>query len=439
MDQERHTVPGREPVGSIRSVLSRLLVLGCVITLLLEAALMVLVTPTARAAPAAQELVAGDTIFVLRDGVDPVKAARQLGVEPTYVYRNVFPGFAGKAPASSVTAASQSSLIDIVSPSIPVKSTAQVNPTGVRRIQAAAARPRRARAIRNVGVAVLDTGIQQRQAPAQRKRRVNFRSHDLNVRGGTTCIGNGTPFVDRAGHGTHVAGTIGARNNSYGVIGVAPGVSLYAVKVLDDQGFGTTASLICGLDWVARRSRQIDVVNLSLAGRGRNSTCAGEAFHRAICRVVGRGISVVVAAGNDGQNASQFVPARFPEVITVGAFADTNGLPGGGGPRCVGQTDDTFAPFSNFGPDVDIMAPGVCIRSTRPRGGTIVYTGTSMAAPHVTGALALYYAAHPRSGPAGARQWLLTVASTPQSGPGGLIATDPRGPGTRVLWLQNAR
>ena len=427
-----------EQVSDKRSSPTRLLVLGCVLALLLEAALAGMTTP-AVAAPASQVLGGGETIYVLRDGVDPVEAARQLGVEPTHIYRHVFSGFAGTPPASAVTAASQSSLIDIVSPSVPVEKTGQAIPTGVRRIVARDAAIRPTRRIANVGVAVLDSGIQKRQAPASRKQRPNFRALDLNVRGGTTCIGKDSPFIDRNGHGTHIAGTIGARNNSYGVVGVAPGVALYSVKVLNDGGAGTTASVICGLDWVMKRPGQIDVANLSLAARGRNSTCASDAFHRAICRVVSRGISVVVAAGNEGQPADRFIPARYNEVIAVSAFADTNGLPGGGGPPCAGELDDTYARFSNYGPEVDIAAPGVCIRSTRRSGGTLVYTGTSMAVPHVSGALALYYAAHPRARQAAARQWLLTVAAVPQAAPGGLIGPNPYGSPEPVLWLDNVR
>ena len=405
----------------------------------LEAALAGLAAPVAAAAPAAQTIAGGETIVVLRDGADPVKAAQQLGVEPTYIYRNVFSGFAGTLPASAVSAASQSSLIDLVSPSVPVKATVEVVPTGFSRIDALDAQPSSVRPLRNTGVAVMDSGVQRRQAPSTRKRRKNFRSHDLNVQGGVNCVGKGSPFIDRNGHGTHVAGTIGARHNRYGVLGVAPGVALYSIKVLNDQGVGTTASIVCGLDWVARRAGRIDVVNMSLGGPGRHTTCASEAFHRAVCKVVNRGVSVVVASGNEGQNAGKFIPARFPEVIAVSAFADTNGAPGGGGPPCDGQLDDTYATFSNYGPDVDITAPGVCIRSTRPRGGTFRLTGTSMAAPHVAGALALYYAAHPGAGQAAARSWLLTVAATPQTSPGGLIAPSFRNSLEPVLWLQNVR
>lgn len=397
-------------------------------------------TATTAAAPAAQLVDNDEVVIVLRDGVDPVKAAQQMGIKPTYIYRSVFSGFAGKLPAASVATANRSSLVDLISPNTPVEATRQPVPTGVRRIVAHDARPIPGKKAQKVGVAVLDSGIQAQQAPPKRKKRPNFRARDLNVQGGTSCIGKGSPLVDRNGHGTHVAGTIGARNNNYGTVGVAPGVALYAVRVLDNRGIGSMASVICGLDWVAKRPGRIDVVNLSLGGRGGASTCASNALHRAICRVVNqKGISVVVAAGNDSEPAANFIPANFPEVVTVSAYADTNGVPNGGGPGCGGQVDDTYASFSNYGPEVDIAAPGVCIRSTSTRGGTRVMTGTSMAAPHVSGALALYYAQHPRTSQAQARDWLLNVAAVQPDDPGGLVDNDnPRWP-SRVLWLQGIR
>jgi len=160
-------------------------------------------------------------------------------------------------------------------------------------------------------------------------------------------------------------------------------------------------------------------------------------FHRAICKVVNAGhITVVAAAGNDHTDANTRAPATYDEVITVSAFTDFDGRPGGQGvSSCSSGHDDTFASFSNFGPDVDIAAPGVCIRSTAPGGGSAVMSGTSMATPHVTGAVALYIAKGVGPGtPDDVRTWLLTEASRPQDSPFGFTGDKDKVP-EPVLYL----
>jgi subtilisin family serine protease len=126
-----------------------------------------------------------------------------------------------------------------------------------------------------------------------------------------------------------VAGTVGALDDGQGVVGVAPGARLWAVKVLGDDGSGSWSSVICGLDWVYANRATIDVVNMSLGGAGDDGSCAADPLHRAICAVVDGGVPVVVAAGNDGANAAGQVPATFEEVITVSAFTDFDGAAGG--------------------------------------------------------------------------------------------------------------
>jgi subtilisin family serine protease len=140
-------------------------------------------------------------------------------------------------------------------------------------------------------------------------------------------------------------------------------------------------------------------------------------LHGAICKVVSAGIPVVVAAGNAGKDAATTVPATYDEVIAVSAFADFDGVPGGlGASTCgSGDRDDRFANFSNFGADVDIAAPGVCIRSTARGSGYAELSGTSMATPHVTGAVALYLAESPDATPGDVRTWLLGTASRSQN------------------------
>jgi subtilisin len=143
--------------------------------------------------------------------------------------------------------------------------------------------------------------------------------------------------------------------------------------------------------------------------------------HQAICASVAAGVTYVVAAGNSSSDAATSTPAAYDEVITVSAFADFDGVAGGAGSGGCGFTeyDDTMAFFSNFGSDVDISAPGVCIGSTVRGGLYDIISGTSQAAPHVSGTAALYVANHPAASPAAVRSALLAGA---EAGP---IAEDP--------------
>jgi hypothetical protein len=233
----------------------------------------------------------------------------------------------------------------------------------------------------DVDVAVIDTGV-------------DFDHYDLNVVGGVDCSGGG-PFGgnctsggdDDHYHGTHVAGTIAALDDGVGVVGVAPGARIWAVKVLDQRGSGYSSWIIAGIDWVAANAGTIEVANMSLGGSGYD-----QAEYDAIQGAVDGGVAFAVAAGNDNDDASNYSPAAFDNSLTVSALADFDGEAGGNGsPTCRTDQDDTLADFSNWGSAVDIAAPGVCIESTFPieegEYGTI--SGTSMASPHAAGALAL--------------------------------------------------
>ncbi|MDQ3413167.1 MAG: S8 family serine peptidase, partial [Chloroflexota bacterium] len=193
-------------------------------------------------------------------------------------------------------------------------------------------------------------------------------------------------------HGTHGAGTIGARG---GIVGGAPGTPIRAFKVLGDSGFGSLSAVICGLEWVIDTLDDTGVVaiNLSLgAPMDDNQTkCGSSSFHQAICNTKRAGVAIVVAAGNDNKNARGYVPAAYSQVITVAAMTDTDGCAGGrGGHSSWGSRDRDDRKWirSNFGSVVDVIAPGVDIESTAHDGGYRELSGTSMAAPHVTGAIA---------------------------------------------------
>ena len=204
---------------------------------------------------------------------------------------------------------------------------------------------------------VIDTGIQL--------------SHpDLNVDAARSrsFLGGRTTANDQNGHGTHVAGTIGARNNTIGVIGVAPGAPVVAVRVLDRRGSGSNSGVIAGVDYVAASGSPGDVANMSLGGG------ASTALDNAVLNAASRGIRFAVAAGNEAQFAGNVSPSRTngTNVYTISAFAQ----------------GDTWASFSNFGnPPVDFGEPGVAVRSTWINSSYNTISGTSMATPHFAGIL----------------------------------------------------
>jgi subtilisin family serine protease len=352
-------------------------------------------------------------IVTFRDGVaiDATVAAhgRAYGLAIDHVYRYALHGYAAHmSPAAAQALAADSRVASVVADRA-VSIDAQTLPTGINRIdgEASSTQSGNGSGSVDVDVAVIDTGISTHP--------------DLNIAGGTNCSsGRKTNFNDGNGHGTHVAGTIAAKDDENGVVGVAPGARLWAVRVLNNAGSGTWASVICGIDWVTGRAGTIEVANMSLGGSGSDpangqvGNCStGDALHDAICKSVKQGVTYAVAAGNSASNASGFVPAAYDDVITVSALADFDGVSGGlASPTCRSDEDDTFANFSNFGADVDLIAPGVCIYSTWKGGGYNTISGTSMASPHVAGAAALYKSTHPTATPSDVKAALIGAGTT---------------------------
>jgi subtilisin len=332
-------------------------------------------------------------------GAVAAEQAQARGLTVGHVYRHALKGYSAVMTAADAQGLRADPRVASVTQDRPVHLDQQVLPTGIDRVDgelSSTVSGDGAGSV-DVDVAVIDTGIDPTHP-------------DLNVAGGVNCS-TGLGFDDRHGHGSHVAGTIAARDNDLGVVGVAPGARLWAVRVLNPAGSGSFASVICGVDWVTEHAATIEVANMSLGGSGTEPSgrgCAtGDAFHDAVCNSVAAGVTYTVAAGNEADDAANHVPAAYDEVITLSALADFDGKPGGlGSPTCRADEDDTLADFSNFGADVDLIAPGVCILSTYKRGGYATFSGTSMASPHAGGAAALYKSTHPAASPAAVKRAL---------------------------------
>jgi aqualysin 1 len=198
-------------------------------------------------------------------------------------------------------------------------------------------------------------------------------------------------IYDCNGHGTHVAGTIGATDNSGYVVGVAPSIPYHALKVLGCTGSGSTSNIIKAIDWVSNYGIRPSVINMSLGGS------ISSALDTSVQNAVNQGITIVVAAGNSGANACNTSPARMGVLNGVITVAATN-------------TDGSEAYFSNYGNCVDVWAPGVGVLSTDMNGSVSVKSGTSMASPHVAGIAALYYSKFPLAAPNELEQAIKTDA-----------------------------
>jgi subtilisin len=369
-----------------------------------SAAALVLLTAGLPATAAGQRAAAAQRyIVVLQDSAAASTVAKAhaatYGLELGHVYRTALKGYSAPMTAGIASALEALPVVKWVEPDHEVGTFAQTTPTGIDRADAelspTAAIDGTDQRV-NVDVAVIDTGV-------------DLDHPDLNVHtaGAKNCTFFGLPLPadDDNGHGSHVSGTIGALDNSIGVVGMAPGARIWPVKVLSAAGVGLNSDVICGIDYVAANADEIEVANMSLGGGGSDDgNCGrtdGDAEHLAICNAVAAGVTFAVAAGNESQDAANVSPAAYDEVITVSALADFNGQPGGGAAStCRADVDDTFADFSNFGADVDIIAPGVCIDSTYMQGMYDTLSGTSMASPHVAGAAALYKANNPGATPA---------------------------------------
>ncbi|HET7875631.1 MAG TPA: S8 family serine peptidase, partial [Methylomirabilota bacterium] len=376
--------------------------------------------------PGQPQAIPGQYIVELHPWADRDAVTHDHGLAPFFRY-DIIKGFAVSMSAVAASRLGADSRVRSVSPDVVVHAFAKPGgpggpgdttctvpdsampvfvpeaPTGVRRV---GADTQWATATGDgVNVAIIDTGI-------------DFCHPDLkaNYKGGTNLLSRRKAPKDDNGHGTHVAGIIGGRQNDFGVVGMAPRAWFYAVKVLDASGSGSTSAVIRGIDWAVAHGMK--VANLSLGAfdmsLGSGPMCS------AVNNAVTAGVTVVAAAGNSAFETIYFTPANCALSLTVSGFVDVNGVVGGGGSTTVSgvpEYDDTFAEsFSNYSDycwDLDgdglcteadklvvnLMAPSVDILSTLPTYPVTLndpagynralnydrLTGTSMAAPHVAG------------------------------------------------------
>jgi subtilisin family serine protease len=347
----------------------------------------------------------GSYIVVMKSTVKDIDASvadlsLRFGLRPDFEYHHALAGFAGKFSPAAVEALRRDPRVAYIEPDGEVHIVAvQTSPPswGLDRIDQASRPLNRAYNYRETGagvdVYILDTGIRTSHSDFGGRAVPGF---DAVTPGGTAADGHG--------HGTHVAGTVGGAK-----YGVAKGVRLIAVRVLDNNGSGANSQVIAGIDWVTgHHTTRPAVANISFGGTP--STAVDDAVRRSI----NDRITYAIAAGNSAVNASTESPARVVQAITVGA---TN-------------QDDVFASFSNFGSRVDILAPGVEIASTWASSNTATMTlsGTSMAAPHVAGAAALYLAAHRSATPDQVASGLVAAASLNK------VSALPAGTANRLLF-----
>jgi minor extracellular protease Epr len=302
-------------------------------------------------------------IVLFKEKVDKNLVSKEKG-KINREYKNV-PALAISVPPTAIKGLKNNPNILAVEQDIVVKVKSQTQDWGITRTEAPKAWESGYTG-KGVKIAVVDTGIAKHD--------------DLTIAGGASFTAYTASFSDDNGHGTHVAGIIGARNNNYGIVGIAHESSIYAVKVLDQNGSGYLSDVIAGIDWSI--TNKMDLVNLSLGTTSHSST-----LKQVVDKADSEGILVVAASGNngtsDGSGDTVNYPARYASVIAVAAT----------------DSKDKRASFSATGSTIELAAPGVSVLSTVLGNKYSRMSGTSMAAPYVAGNLALLKQAYTNHSP----------------------------------------
>ena len=322
--------------------------------------------------------VDGSYIVVVKEGADPRSVAAVAGVNPHFVYTAALNGFAGDLNAGQLNALSHNPNVDYIEQDqVFTATTTQSGATwGIDRID------QRNRPLSgtytytttasNVRAYIIDTGIQANHPQFGSRAQAVY---DYAGGSGADCNG----------HGTHVAGTIGSTT-----YGVAKGVLLRGVRVLNCSGSGTTSAIAAGIDWVRANAVKPAVANMSLGGGFSSS------LNTAATNLANSGVFLAVAAGNENQDACNVSPASASGTLTVAASTST----------------DARASYSNYGSCVDLYAPGSSITSTWINSGTNTISGTSMATPHVVGVAALYKGTYGDAASSTVNSWIINNATT---------------------------